>query len=378
MEHCDILIVGAGPAGSSLAWALSDNEYDVIVMDKQTFPRNKVCAGWVTPAVVENLRIDINDYRKEHVLQPVLGFLIGQIGSHETETYSEENPISYGIRRCEFDHYLLERSGARLKLGESFREMARADNLWIVNDYIRSPIVVGAGGHYCPVARCLGNKVKHSEAVIVAQETEFRMTPEQSEKCKISPDVPELFFCEDFKGYGWIFRKGDILNIGLGREDKDKLSEHVKAFCEFLRQWGKIPQDISYKFYGHAYLSYQHSLRQVLADGILLIGDAAGLAYAQSGEGIRPAVESGILAAQVIKNAKGNYSSKNLDSYRQLITQRFGRRKTTFDIAKILPDNFKQVLARKLLTNHWFARNVIINNWFLHAYQRPLLINKPA
>ncbi|MBI4006358.1 MAG: NAD(P)/FAD-dependent oxidoreductase [Gammaproteobacteria bacterium] len=376
MEHCDILIVGAGPAGSSLAWASGKNGYDVIVMDKQTFPRNKVCAGWVTPAIIKSLQIDINDYCKGRVFQPITGFRIGRIGRYETETCLDDHPISYGIRRCEFDHYLLERSGARLKLGEPFRNMVRTDKSWIVNDAIQSPIVVGAGGHYCPVARFIGNKSGHSEPVVVAQEIEFRMTPAQSENCKVSPDIPELYFCEDFKGYGWIFRKGNFLNIGLGREDKNKLSEHVRAFCEFLRQLKKIPRDISHKFNGHAYLLYQHSPRQVLADGILLIGDSAGLAYSQSGEGIRTAIESGILAAEVIKNARGNYSSKYLDFYLKLITKRFGKRKTTGNISKMLPDNAKQFLARKLLSNPWFTRNIIIDNWFLHTGQQPLLINK--
>ena len=56
MKQVDVLIVGGGPAGSTLAWALRDSGLDVTILDKQTFPRDKVCAGWVTPAVMEEYR----------------------------------------------------------------------------------------------------------------------------------------------------------------------------------------------------------------------------------------------------------------------------------------------------------------------------------
>ena len=63
MESCDVLIVGGGPAGSTCAWQLRQAGLDVLVMDKQTFPRDKVCAGWITPAVVESLELDLRRLR---------------------------------------------------------------------------------------------------------------------------------------------------------------------------------------------------------------------------------------------------------------------------------------------------------------------------
>lgn len=93
-------------------------------------------------------------------------------------------------------------------------------------------------------------------------------------------------------GYGWVFRKGDYLNVGLGHEDKNKLSGHAKNICYYLITQGKILDDITAKYNGHAYLLYNHAVREVTTDNVLLIGNAAGLAYPQSGEGIRPAVES--------------------------------------------------------------------------------------
>jgi flavin-dependent dehydrogenase len=62
-----VLIVGGGPAGSSLAWGLRDSGLNVIVMDKSTFPRAKVCAGWITPAVITTLCIDTAEYAQGRV-----------------------------------------------------------------------------------------------------------------------------------------------------------------------------------------------------------------------------------------------------------------------------------------------------------------------
>ena len=59
METCDVLIVGGGPAGSTCAWQLGRAGLDVMVMDTAAFPRDKVCAGWITLQVVDDLRLDV-------------------------------------------------------------------------------------------------------------------------------------------------------------------------------------------------------------------------------------------------------------------------------------------------------------------------------
>ena len=107
---------------------------------------------------------------------------------------------------------------------------------------------------------------------------------------------------------------------------------------------------------------------------MLLIGDAAGLACMQSGEGIRPAIESGILAAGVIKNAQGDYSDRNLKPYQRSLAGRFGSRTSAINVLQFIPDSIRQFLARHLISNHWFASKVIIDDWFLHVHQRPLLL----
>ena len=196
METCDVLIVGGGPAGSTLAWKLKQAGLDVAILDKKTFPRDKTCAGWVTPAVVETLKLDTADYASGRVFQPIRRFITGTIGDRPVETEYGEI-VSYGIRRFEFDDYLLKRCGARLILGEAFKSLKHEGDAWVVNGKVRAPLVIGAGGHFCPVARFLGANLGSDERIIAAQEIEFEMSDAQRAACRVGEDRPELYFCVD-------------------------------------------------------------------------------------------------------------------------------------------------------------------------------------
>ena len=371
MQAYDVLIVGGGPAGSTLAYSLKDSGLKIAILDKQTFPRQKICAGWVTPEVMRVLNVDLEDYAKNHILQRISGFKISQLGQKQLESKYPGEPVSYGIRRIEFDDYLLQRCGAELILEEAFKNMEKNSEGWRVNEKYQAKLVIGAGGHYCPVARAIDSK-GISELAVVAQEVEFEMSASQKEKCTIKEEVPELFFTPDLMGYGWVFRKGDYLNIGLGREDKNKLSSHVKTFCEYLTAQGKIPEDITAKYNGHAYLLYNHAVRQMVTDNVLLIGDSAGLAYPQSGEGIRPAVESAMLAAGVIHDCAGDYSKEKLQAYNYVMEKRFGKRLPGPDTMERLPMFVKRLFASQLMKTHWFTKNVVTDKWFLQSHQTQL------
>ncbi len=372
MDQCDVLIVGGGPAGSSCAWALRNSGLDVVVMDKAAFPRDKVCAGWITPPVIETLQLDTAEYRRQHSLQPITGFRIGLLDAAMLES-GYDHAISFGIRRCEFDHYLLRRSQARLRLGETVKSLSRTARGWQVNDAVQTALLVGAGGHFCPVARLLGAQVGGGELAVHAQEVEFELDAAQRSACPIRPECPELFFCRDLKGYGWCVRKGNFLNIGLGRESEDKLPHHVNAFRDFLVRQRLTPANQVPRFKGHAYLLYPHSGRRLIDDGVLLIGDAAGLAYSHSGEGIRPAVESGLLAAAAVREAAGRYDADTLAGYRERLTARLGRRQPR-DWSAWLSPRVKAQLGGRLLTQRWFSRHVVLERWFLHRHEAPLVV----
>jgi 2-polyprenyl-6-methoxyphenol hydroxylase-like FAD-dependent oxidoreductase len=101
----------------------------------------------------------------------------------------------------------------------------------------------------------------------------------------------------------------------------------------------------------------------------MLIGDAAGLAYPQSGEGIRPAIESGLLAAKCIGEAAGDYSRAALQRYVDSLADRFGKPTSSDGLSGLIPGLIKRQLAAKLLSTTWFARKVVVQRWFLHQHQ---------
>jgi flavin-dependent dehydrogenase len=378
MASRSVLIVGGGPAGSTCAWRLRQSGIEVTILDKARFPRNKVCGGWITPQVLEELRIRPGEYAQGRTFQPILGFRTGGMSGGGLITRFKL-PVSYGIRRCEFDEYLLRRCGAPVMEGTPLNSLERSGDDWIANGRLRAGLIVGAGGHFCPVARFLGARLG-DEPVVAAQEVEFLMSAEQRPLCAVQPEIPELYFCADMKGYGWCFRKGDYLNIGLGRLDRHLLTRHVEDFLLRLKSAGRIPPDVPAAWQGHAYLLYGVSSRKLAAEGILLIGDSAGLAYAQSGEGIRPAVESGLLAAEVILEAEGDYSPERLQHYGDRLERRFGRAGSdwTRKIARLVPERMVTAAARSLLAKRWFSRRVLVDRWFLHSHVPALSLREPA
>ena len=370
MHSCDVAIVGGGPAGSSCAWGLRSAGLDVLVIDRKLFPRDKVCAGWITPQVAEALAIDLDDYRRTRVCQPITGFRTGLIGGREVQSHYD-HPVSYGIRRCEFDKYLLDRCEARCCEAEAVDTLERTADGWLINGRIRARILIGAGGHFCPVARCLGARNVAGSQVVRAQEIEFEATPAELATASVAPSVPELFFCEDLYGYGWCFRKGNFLNVGLGRAEAKDLAQHVQAFIDFLLARGTIGQRPPARFHGHAYQLYERTKPTLCDRGVLLVGDAAGLAYPQSGEGIRPAVESGLLAAQTILEADGDFSCRRLEPYAERITQRLGEPRAG-GAADWLPASWLRAIAVRLLASKNFSRRVVLERWFLHMHDPAL------
>lgn len=381
MTACDVLIVGGGPAGSSCARALSRGGLHVVVLDRAAFPRDKTCAGWITPPVLETLGIDADEYRAggsgtgERTLQPIRAFRTSRLGEPDIHTQFDRI-VSYGIRRCEFDHFLLQRSGAEVHDGEALTSLRRdaAGERWIANERVVAPMVIGAGGHFCPVARLAGGASHGDEPIVAAQEIEVTLTPDQAASCAIDAETPELFLTRDLKGYGWCFRKGRVLNVGLGRQDKHDLSRHVRDFAATLMAAGKLPPDLAWRWKGHAYLIHGTSRRRLIDDGMLLIGDAAGFAYPRSGEGIRPAIESGLLAAQTVLGARHTYDRDSLEPYRARVRARFGAGETPV-AWRALPESVTTAIAARLLAMRWFARDVFLTRWFLHATEKALVEN---
>ncbi len=375
-DTCDVLIVGGGPAGSTCAWRLKQMGLDVEILDRATFPRDKVCAGWITPHTVDALQLDLNDYSNGRVLQPVSSFRVSVLpdggwaprhASRDRSVLVEyDQPVSYAIRRVEFDEYLLRRCGAAVREGVELRSIERDGEGWIVNSEVRSRVLVGAGGHFCPVARYLQARSRDGESdhVVMAQEAEYQLTGADLSRCGIEPETPELFFYPDLKGYAWCVRKEDWLNVGLGRDGEHQLSRWRDDFVNGLVATGRLNQRPTVPFKGHAYRLNSSPQHIVAGDGVFLIGDSAGLADSHSGEGIRPAVESALIAAELIARPDRRTAA---EEYAEVLRDRFSS--SDGGLVAALPDSLRNWLARRLLRRPKFVRDVVLDRWFLNRCQ---------
>lgn len=376
MVRCDVLIVGGGPAGSACARDLVDAGCDVVVADRARFPRDKPCAGWITPAVIETLDLDLDAYRRADLtVQPITGFRTGIVGHRRATDVDFGRVVSYGIRRCEFDAYLLERSGARVLAPMPVARLSRERDRWVVDGAIEARIVVGAGGHFCPVAACL-NPGPVQGPLVAAQEIELPAGDDGGGAA--GGERPALYFCAGLDGYGWIFRKGRYVNVGFGRESgrghRRDVAASARAFHAWAEDAGLVKAGLPRAWRGHAYLLYGRPRRRVCGEGIVLVGDAAGLAHPVSGEGILPAVESGRLAARAVLAGAGGDGREALAWYEEALFRRYGPPPDPRGWSRRLPPAVTRPVGRRLIANPWFARHVLIARWFLHLQQPPLAL----
>jgi geranylgeranyl reductase family protein len=353
VERADVLIVGGGPAGSACAAALTKAGRDVVVIDAAAFPRDKPCAGWITPEVLEELSFPLASYAEHHVVQPISRFRVGTIGGRAVEV-DYGAPVSWGIRRVELDAELLRRSGARVVEGERVRNVERRGGAWVLDGRWTAPTLVGAGGHFCPVARRLGGP-EDETPVVVAREVEFLLSSRDLAACRVEEDRPELYFCRDLRGYGWCFRKEGWLNVGFGRLDPRSLPARLEAFLAFLLRERRVAPVPEGGWRGHAYRVRSGPARRLCGDGFVLVGDAAGLASPASGEGILPALVSGRLAGESILASR-------LLEYAPRMEAWLGPRSS----ARRLPGWMAGVVGAALFAVPWVARRLVLDRGFLH------------
>lgn len=324
----DAIVVGGGPGGSTAAFRLARAGADVLLLDAARFPRVKLCAGWVTPSVWRALELEPATYPR--TIQPFSEATI-ELDGEVLET-RWPRIVSYGIVRREFDELLLRRAegaGATVREGARVTAVSRRDGeveIETADGTFRAPVVIGAGGHNCPVARALGEISEH-EAVVVTRESETRVGTSLLRELTARHGTPELFAEPDFRGYGWYFTKGDFLNLGIGcLGDGRDLHRRCAAMLERLREDGRLPAGLELEpFRGHAYAIRVDQPRRVAGDGFFLVGDAAGLARGVSGEGIGPAVESAVLATDaILAGGRKGGASGTAARYASAIAERFG------------------------------------------------------
>lgn len=366
----DAIVVGGGPGGSTAAWRLAQRGARVAVLDAARFPRVKLCAGWVTPTVWRALEIDPASYPL--TLQPFRSATL-ELEDEGLETRWPRT-ASYGIVRREFDHYLLKRAqeaGALVREGSRVRGVSHRDGMIFLDtggERLRAPLVIGAGGHHCPVARAFG-EIDAGEAVVITQECETRVGTERLSRLTHRLGTPELFAEPDFRGYGWYFTKGDFLNLGIGcpGDDARDLHRRCERMVERLRADGRLPRDLALEpFRGHAYAIRIEKPRRASGPGFLLVGDAAGLARGISGEGIGPAVESGVLAAEAVLGGARGGASSVADGYQDSLTRRFGegRPGVLGRLLDALPHSVIAGFARWVCRSTYLRRRLVFEGAF--------------
>ena len=306
MIKSDVIIVGGGPAGSSCAWQLKRNGADCIILEKKKFPRTKLCAGWITPKVLHDLELNISDYPHKILTFPGL-----HVSVHG---FKFKAPTSqHSIRRYEFDHWLLQRSKTKVYTHDVKIIKQKVEGYYI-DDKFQSKYLVGAAGTFCPVYLTFfqGCNPRAKENLIVTLEEEFEYN--------YSDNNCYLWFLEnDLPGYSWyVPKENGFLNVGIGGSaDKlKKKNQNIKMHWEYLIQ--KLNNQVLVK--NHSFkpkgCSYYHrdNVRDVQNEDAYIIGDAAGLATLDMGEGIGPAIESGILAANAILNGE-QYTVESILKY---------------------------------------------------------------
>ncbi|MBN1246219.1 MAG: FAD-dependent monooxygenase [Anaerolineae bacterium] len=305
MIRTDVVIVGGGPAGAACAWALRRQGIDCLVVDRVPFPRVKLCAGWVTPDVFRDLSLDEADY--PYAITHLTGLRLSLRGirlrlpSHQM-----------AIRRVEFDDFLLRRAAVPVHT-HHVREIVRRDGGYMVDGRFFGRYLVGAGGTNCPVARTLFDDVnpRLREALIVTQEEEFAYRIADDARARTC----HLWFFEDgLPGYAWyVPKEGGYANVGVGgalaklQARGDTIQRHWDLLTSRLSQLGLV-ENHDYRPAGHAYYLRQperrHRRARVQLDHAFVAGDAAGLATTDMGEGIAPAIQSGLRVAEAIVTGK--------------------------------------------------------------------------
>ncbi|MFH2093142.1 MAG: NAD(P)/FAD-dependent oxidoreductase [Pseudomonadota bacterium] len=306
MVTSDIIIVGGGPSGSACARQLKKWGQDVLILEKSRFPRAKVCAGWITPKVLDLLGVSPEEY-------PHLLMQFNRIHFYLFGVHIPVRTRQYAVRREEFDEWMISRSNVRV-VTHTVKNIVKANGEYVIDNQYRCKYLVGAGGTHCPVFKRFFSlsKQRSENALIVAIEKEYRCDYSDTE-CRL------WFFDHGLPGYAWYLpKKNNWLNIGVGGKSS-KLKARGKTILE---HWHKFTNKLEQRSLirhtpenprGHSYYLFQKKQNNRL-DNAFIIGDASGMATLDMGEGIHAAIASGLMVADVIAQGK-KYNPDSLPKF---------------------------------------------------------------
>jgi geranylgeranyl reductase family protein len=351
-QEADVIVVGAGPAGSATACYLARAGIDVLVLEKATFPREKVCGDGLTPRGVKALvRMGVpiseqDGWLRNKGLRIIGGGVRLELPWPELSSYP-----GYGLvrSRLDFDETLArtaQQAGARLLegvtvtgpvldeggriIGVQARATGQPDD---IERQYRARVVVAADGNSSRLSLAMGLGKRDDRPLGVAVRTYYTSPRHEDDYLESWLDLWDGDRL--LPGYGWIFGMGDgTSNVGLGMLNTSASFKNVD-YRDLLRRWlAGMPAEWGYTEENRtepirgAALPMGFNRTPHYTRGLLLTGDAGGMVNPFNGEGIAYAMESGELAAQVIAQALSRPdragAEQVLHSYPQALKNSYG------------------------------------------------------
>jgi len=293
-----VVIVGAGPAGLGAASELARNkDFEVVVLEKNSEPSYKVCGGGIHPDFIKSfVSPDVLDREFEELL-------IKTPRSSYTMNY-DKNIFVGTLNRKKLNERLTEKAekaGAQVLFGKAVKEIQKDELITTGGEEFAFDYLIGADGANSIVRKSLG--IPTEEFIIAYQ-------------YMIPGDYKDMEIHVDFKKFGitysWIFPQKGVISVGTGYSAAEKKSpDEVKKLRENFDVWCKERFDLSgARFEG---FSINYDYRGFEFGNVYLCGDAGGFASGFTGEGMKPAILTGLDVARRIQDP--NYKCVNVKAY---------------------------------------------------------------